>query len=463
VLGEDALKPSRRHVREELERRDDLAQVLRLDRACEHRRQPDVLGQRRRGVTGDLGPRLVQMPELALAGRRRLLDMDERRLPSDDRRLDQFAALEEADAGVPVAQHHRVAQQEVEQRDGFGVPPEVLTPDDLERRGGEPGDVVLAVGRVGPDRLRLGERRVVDDRSREQRAVAVEELFENRRVRVGIGAEPGQQLLPALPQPLRDHPSPELPELEDERVVELVEALGIPLVVLDCAGMEADHVEERPVGVGRVADVRDARGQLAPVGVQPREHRVQPLQELGSEALLSGRAITGERSGEQHAVRLVADAHGRQRPAPRDVARKELPGRADVRRREERRQHLLQLVADGRGPQCDIQCACLALVTGRRVRNLLEQRVLDSERLGEPLAVAALDRIVGLDVGVFALEDDVVGGVGIVDPRVGRSAVLGVVGRAPLRDETESVRARVVMGDQRLELVLRLLLVGRET
>ena len=102
-------------------------------------------------------------------------------------------------------------------------------------------------------------------------------------------------------------------------------------------------------------------------------------------------------------------------------------------------------------PQRDVHGARLALVRARRVRKPLEQRVVDAERFGEPLAVAALELVVGLRVRLVALEDDVVGGVGIVDPRVRRAARLRIVRRAPLRHQAEPVLARVVVCDQRLE------------
>jgi len=391
------------------------------------------------------------------------LSLDERRLAPDDGRVDEPADLEKADARVPVPEHHRVAQHQVEQRARRRLAAEVLAPDRLERRGGEPLDVVLPVGRVRPDRARLGERNVVDDRPFQERALAVEELLEDRRLRVRIGAEPCEEVAAAGLQVGREEAAPERAELEDELVVELVEALRVALVILDGAGVQADDVEQRLVRVAGAADVRDARGHPAPVAVHAGEQRVQAL-EVGRAAFapaLRERAIARERHRREDAVGLVADPNAGQGPAAGDVA-----GEEGARRRqvvlEEGRQHLLELVAERRRPERDVHRPRLALVAAGRVRDDLEQRVVDPERLGEPLAVAALERVVVLGVGVLALEDDVVRGVRVVGPRVCGALGAGVVRRASLRDEAEAVGARVVVRDERREEVAALRLVRRD-
>jgi hypothetical protein len=119
-------------------------------------------------------------------------------------------------------------------------------------------------------------------------------------------------------------------------------------------------------------------------------------------------------------------------------------------------------VSEGRVPERDVHRPHFALVGGVRVRHPAYQRGREIERLREPLAIAAFERIARLDVRLLAEEHAIERDVGIVDPRVRCRTGLGVVRRAALRYEPDAELARELMFDERRELVRTFAGVRRE-
>ena len=129
--------------------------------------------------------------------------------------------------------------------------------------------------------------------------------------------------------------------------------------------------------------------ESAPVRSRDAEPCRERVEHVGlSRGLVGAQAQPGERGGRHDPVRLGADPHRRNRPAPADVAREERAHRELRALVEQRLQQRPRHVAERRRPERRLHRPGLELVAALGARHLQEGARVDAEPLGEPLPVA---------------------------------------------------------------------------
>ena len=462
VFGEQSFEARAGHVAQRVERVQLFGQEACGAEVAEHGR--DVVGDEHILAPRDAGIVPVEHSEAALARTVVARNVDERRFathPDRRGRVDQPRVDVQTDAAVPVAEQERMPQQQVEQRVRRGGAEALLPAHQLERRPcaiGEPLQVVPVVARHRLQGVGLRERPALDERAaeplrrREQeepqhlgldarpRAEAPEQLVGPR-----VGTARGVCLQHALAGSREIRP-----------VVQVGQALGVPLTVLHRCRLQPEDVEQRLEGRVGGTDARRALRELRPVLARDSQPACERIEQLG----LTCRPLSGaqprERGGRHDPVRLRADPEGRHGSAPADEAGEE---RAQLQLGplvEQRLQQRSRHVAERCRPQRRLHGPGLELVSALRSRHLQEGARVDAEPLGEPLPIAleepvraqreARDRCEGVDEAR----------IGIVDAARPGGRLVRVVRRGALAHEREARLPVPVMFEQGLELGLRL-------